>query len=245
MTRDAQPAKRRNQTAAPTDRAPAREAGQPQAGPSQAAHPTASAYATDRLREAILNGELQPGDRLQQHLLAARLGLSHVPLREALQRLEFEGFIAISPRRGAFVVPLTAADAAEVFELRANLEGAALRASVPRLSPEQVLIATEICREGDRIKDKVAYGEFNWRFHRALYAGCERPRTLSLIETLWRNASRYSMLLRHRDPYLRESQQEHWDILDGVSRKDADAACDLLHAHISAACARIVALLEP
>ena len=216
---------------------PAREASEPSLM-------TASAFATERLREAILNGELGPGDRLQQHFLAAKLGLSHVPLREALQRLEFEGFIAISPRRGAFVVPLTAADAAEIFELRANLETTALRASVEHLSAAERLLATEICRRTDEVKDKLAYGELNWQFHRALYVACKRPRTLNLIDNLWRNASRYSMLLRHRDPYLRQSQREHWDILEAVEKGDAELACSLLRAHIEAAAARVLNLLQ-
>ena len=69
-------------------------------------------------------------------------------------------------------------------------------------------------------------------------------RTLNLIDTLWRNASRYSMLLRHRDPYLRDSQSEHWDILDTVTRKDVDRACKLLEAHIAGASRRILALLR-
>ena len=207
-------------------------------------HMTASAFAIARLREAILNGEIKPGERLQQHLLASQLGLSHVPLREAFQRLEFEGFIAISPRRGAFVLPLTASDAAEIFELRVNLETAALRASAQQLSVEELLAATEICREADRVKDKLAYGELNWQFHRAIYAGGHRPRTLNLIEALWRNASRYSMLLRHRDPYLRQSQQEHWDILGAVERRDAELASRLLQTHIEGAAGRILKLFD-
>jgi DNA-binding GntR family transcriptional regulator len=81
-----------------------------------------------------------------------------------------------------------------------------------------------------------------WQFHRAIYAGCRRPRTLNLIEAMWRNASRYSMLLRHRDPYLRLSQQEHWDILGAVDRRDADTACHLLQLHIEGAASRILKL---
>lgn len=207
-------------------------------------HMTASAFAIERLREAILNGEIKPGERLQQHLLASQLGLSHVPLREAFQRLEFEGFIAINPRRGAFVIPLTASDATEIFELRVNLETAALRASTQRLSAEELLAATEICREADRVRDKLVYGELNWQFHRAIYAGGRRPRTLNLIEALWRNASRYSMLLRHRDPYLRQSQQEHWDILGAVERRDAELASRLLQTHIEGAASRILKLFQ-
>jgi len=241
--RQAKPAKRKTQSEQPATAA--RIAGRPTGEASEPSHMTASAFATQRLREAILNGELGPGDRLQQHFLAAKLGLSHVPLREALQRLEFEGFIAISPRRGAFVVPLTAADAAEIFELRVNLETTALRASAKHLSPEQRLLATEICRHADGVKDKLAYGEVNWQFHRALYAACQRPRTLNLIETLWRNASRYSMLLRHRAPYLRQSQQEHWDILEAAGKQDPELACRLLRAHIEGAAGRVLNLLQP
>jgi DNA-binding GntR family transcriptional regulator len=240
--RQAKPAKRKPRIE--QSATAARIAGRPRSETSAASHMTASAFATERLREAILNGELGPGDRLQQHFLAAELGLSHVPLREALQRLEFEGFIAISPRRGAFVVPLTAADAAEIFELRVNLETAALRASVKHLSPEQRLVATEICRHADGVKDKLAYGEANWQFHRALYVACQRPRTLNMIETLWRNASRYSMLLRHRAPYLRRSQQEHWDILEAVEKQDSELACRLLRAHIEGAAERVSNLLK-
>jgi DNA-binding GntR family transcriptional regulator len=240
--RQAKPAKRKAQSKQVATAA--RIAGRP-AKVSEPSHMTASAFATERLREAILNGELEPGDRLQQHFLAARLGLSHVPLREALQRLEFEGFVVISPRRGAFVVPLTAVDSAEIFELRVNLETNALRASVKHLSREQLLLATEICRQADGVKDKLAYGEVNWQFHRALYVACQRPRTLNLIETLWRNASRYSMLLRHRAPYLRQSQQEHWDILEAAEKQDPELACRLLRAHIEAAARSVLDLLQP
>jgi DNA-binding GntR family transcriptional regulator len=84
----------------------------------------------------------------------------------------------------------------------------------------------------------------NWQFHRALYAACRRPRTLNLIETLWRNASRYSMLLRHRAPYLRQSQQEHWDILEAAGKQDLELACRLLRAHIETAAGRVSNLLR-
>jgi DNA-binding GntR family transcriptional regulator len=64
-----------------------------------------------------------------------------------------------------------------------------------------------------------------------------------LIENLWRNASRYSMLLRHRAPYFRQSQQEHWDILEAAGKQDPELACRLLRAHIEAAAGRILKLL--
>ncbi len=83
--RQAKPAKRKTQSEQPATAA--RIAGRPTGEASEPSHMTASAFATQRLRETIPNGELEPGDRLQQHFLAAKLGLSHVPLREAASPL--------------------------------------------------------------------------------------------------------------------------------------------------------------
>ena len=157
---------------------------------------SASEFAAIQIRKSILDGTLEPGARIQQHALASELGVSHVPLREAIQRLEAEGFLAVHPRRGAFVMPLSVEDAREIFELRATLEVKALRASMAALTSEQLQIAREICAAGDGITDVVSYGELNVQFHRAVYAGAGRPRLQAMIETLWSNAARYSMLLQ-------------------------------------------------
>jgi len=72
---------------------------------------SASEFAAIQIRKSILDGTLEPGARIAQHALASELGVSHVPLREAIQRLEAEGFLAVHPRRGAFVMPLSVEDA--------------------------------------------------------------------------------------------------------------------------------------
>lgn len=163
---------------------PVRAASRTRTAVAGGAHPlpvTASAFVVARLRDAILGGELAPGQRLRQQALAAELGFSHVPLREALQRLELEGFVEISPHRGAFVVPLVAADAAELFQLRVELETAVLRASAQNISADQLDRLCAIHAAANKEKDKLRYGELNWQFHSALYAASGRPRTLKLI----------------------------------------------------------------
>ena len=161
---------------------------------------SASEFAAMQIRKAILDGTLEPGARIQQHALASEFGVSHVPLREAIQRLEAEGFLAVHPRRGAFVMPLSRDDAREIFDLRTTLETKALRASIPNLTSDQLQIIKETCAAGDGVTDLVRYGEINVRFHRALFAGAGRPRLQSLIRRCV-GQCRYAMLLASGRPF--------------------------------------------
>jgi len=220
-------------------------------------HLTATQFAADRIRESILSGELKPGDRLQQHALAAQYGVSHVPLREALRGLEGEGFISISPRRGAFVQPLTKEDAQDIFELRALAECRAMLLSGPNLKAGQIAVLREICEEADGIEELSEsiqgearrallneWNDANARFHRVLYSECDRPRLLALIETLWKNTSRYIMLLRHRGGYFGVSQTEHWKIVEAVSEGRTQEAVKLVSDHILGAAQRTISFLQ-
>jgi len=205
---------------------------------------SASEFAAIQIRKSILEGALEPGARIQQHALASELGVSHVPLREAIQRLEAEGFLAVHPRRGAFVMPLSLEDAREIFDLRATLEVKALRASIPALTSEQLQIAREACVASDGVTAVVRYGELNVQFHRALYAGACRLRLQAMIETLWSNAARYSMLLRFRGDHFERSQSEHWDLVEAAVNGDVERACATLEDHIAAAAQKIAEIMS-
>ena len=89
---------------------------------------------TNALREAILSGELRPGDRLLQEQLAEQLRVSRIPLRDALRRLEAEGLVRIGPRRGAEVTSLTPSDVKEIYDLRIKLETELLEAAIAALT---------------------------------------------------------------------------------------------------------------
>jgi DNA-binding GntR family transcriptional regulator len=205
---------------------------------------SAPEFAALQLRRAILEGRLEPGARIQQQALAAELGVSHVPLREAIQKLEAEGFLAIHPRRGAFVMPLSKADAVEIFDLRSVLETKALSASIPRLTPEQLQIVRETCAAADGVTDMLRYGELNVQFHRALYSGADRPRLLRMIENLWSNASRYAMLLRLKGEHFEQSQADHWDLVEYAVNRDTQGACRALAEHVAAASAEVVSIMD-
>ena len=107
---------------------------------------TLQAAAVEQLREAIIRGEYQPGQRLKQNELARSLGCSPVPVREALHRLAADGFIVIDPQRGARVADFNSRDLEEMYEIRMMLEGRAAQRAAERMTPE---VAGRVLCAGD------------------------------------------------------------------------------------------------
>ncbi|MBL4601164.1 MAG: GntR family transcriptional regulator [Emcibacteraceae bacterium] len=205
---------------------------------------SASEFAASYIRDAILRNELKPNSRIQQHALAAELGVSHVPLREAIQMLVAEGFLTTPARRGAFVTPLSEEHVREIFNLRIVLELDMLKNSIPNLTPEQLSGLNDICDGENEVSDIIQYGDFNAKFHLALYGGATRPRQIFLIKSLWNNALRYSTLLRIDGNHFTQSQAEHRAMVDYACKGDIDGACGILEEHLSFALNRIVSIMQ-
>ncbi len=203
---------------------------------------SASEFAASYIRKAILRNELKPNSRIQQHALAAELGLSHVPLREAIQKLVAEGFLTTQARRGAFVMPLSELDAKEIFDLRIILEIDILKNSIPNLTTIQLKELNEICTRGDKITDIIQ--TLNNQFHLALYAGAVKPRQIDMIKSLWNNASRYLSILRIDGNYFIQSQAEHQAMADLASRGDVNGACNVLEKHLLSASNEIITIMQ-
>ncbi len=186
----------------------------------------------DSLREDILAGSLVAGSSLRQDRIASRFEVSHIPVREAFERLAADGLVTMVPRRGAFVSLMSAGDARELTEMRIALESLAVRCSAPTIGVPALELASRalaVADTSDRISD---YSEMNWQFHRQLYAACGRPRLLATIETLWRQVDRYLRLVLEVTDYLGKSQGEHRDILEAYRRGDVCEAEQITAAHI-------------
>lgn len=199
---------------------------------------TVTDQAIEALRERILHGEYAEGQPLRQDALAADLGVSRIPVREALRQLEAEGLVAFNPHCGAVVSSLSLEAIDELFALRAMLESTVLREAVPQLTVEDldradtILDAYEAAFER---RDVAQWGLLNWQFHSTLLSGANRPLTLGVLNTLHNQSDRYmrmQLTLTHGE---NRAIGEHRAIAAAARRGDANGAAALLGDHILAA----------
>lgn len=202
---------------------------------------TACAFVEATLREAILTGALPGGTPLRQEELAAAFAVSRMPVREALRQLEAQALVDFAPHKGAVVTDISAEDAADNYAIRAALEPAALRLSLPRLGEEDFARAEGLLAAMDGERDLPRLGELNRRFHLTLYARAGRPRLIALVEQHLAAADRY--LRFHFAALGREhmAQDEHAALLAACRAGDADAAARILITHIETAAANMQA----
>lgn len=205
---------------------------------------TAPDMVTRALREAVLQGLLPAGQSLRQDDLAASFGVSRIPIREALRRLEAEGLVTIRPHRGAIVTELTAEEAQELFEMRIALEKLALEKSIPNLTPAWVTQTRSILTELDRTRDVTRSGELNRKFHAALYQPAGRPRLMIHLADLHRKFDRYMILLVKEMGYQERSQAEHHALFHAWENNNTARAAAMLEQHIETAGLRLMKYLQ-
>ncbi|MFT8243695.1 GntR family transcriptional regulator [Roseomonas sp. BN140053] len=199
---------------------------------------TVQAQAVSTLREAILSGHFQPGQRLVETELCGTLGISRPSLREALRRLEGERLVSIVPNRGPSVAEITWTQAEQIYGLRALLEGEAAAAAATAATPAQLAAMREALAAFDAAAaagDAAGRVSATTRFFDALLAAAGN----AVIEEVLRGLLARINLLRGRSMSragrARESAAEMRVILDAVARRDAAAARAAAAAHVAAA----------
>jgi DNA-binding GntR family transcriptional regulator len=193
---------------------------------------TTTGRVVDHLRDQILSGALPEGTQLRQEKLAAELGVSRVPVREALHQLDAEGLVTLLSHKGAVVSSLSIDDLEEVYEIRARLEMWLLEQSMPLFTEQHLgeaerALAAMIADEQDE-----HWSDLNWNFHAALYAPANRPRTLELVRKLYLNAYRHFPLPIRLTGGRERMNREHQLLLDLCRQRDLDRARDHLEQHI-------------
>lgn len=186
-----------------------------------------------RLRDEIADGTLVPGQALRQEELAARLGVSRSPLREALRQLQAQGLIVYEPNRGAVVSALTPDDIRQIYEIRRLLEPAVLRLAIPKLTPEHIARARATLLALPAIKDRAERFRQHWIFHKGLYDAANRPRLVTLIEDHYVRMNRLPR--REGKTFKRLAQQNLRDdriLLQACARRDVRAAERAMLAHL-------------
>ncbi|WP_024821453.1 MULTISPECIES: GntR family transcriptional regulator [Aminobacterium] len=186
----------------------------------------------ESLREAIMRGYLESGQQLRQDDIAFQLGVSRIPVREALMQLEAEGLVTFYPYKGAVVSTLSPDEAKEIFEIRFILESEALRFAFPNLSNDVLDEALRLVEEAGAEKDSANWSDQNWKFHSFLYQYAKRPRLLAMIDSLNQNIDRYIRIYLRTLSFQSESIEAHKQLITALRERNIEKAVDLLKEHL-------------
>jgi DNA-binding GntR family transcriptional regulator len=213
-----------------------------QSAPERVRRTTVTGQVLEVLREKIVRGVYREGAPLRQDALAEELGVSRIPIREALRQLQAEGLVTFSPHIGAVVSTLSLDEIEELFDVRAVLESDQLKRAIPRMTDDILARADEILDSYEAAfvrHDVPTWGKLNWQFHATLLAPADRPLTLRVLDNLHNQSDRYvrmQLALTHGDS---RANEEHRSIADAVRRRDTRGAPRLLSEHIVSAGERL------
>lgn len=187
------------------------------------------------LRQAILKGELAPGERLMEIQLAERLGVSRTPIREAIRKLELEGLVLMIPRKGAEVAKISEKSLRDVLEVRRSLEELAIELACQRMTPEDIV---QLEKKQEEFQAAITKGkvmeiaETDEAYHDVIYKGTCNDRLIQMINNL------REQMYRYRLEYIKDENKrpillvEHENILRAVKQRKTEEAKEAMREHI-------------
>lgn len=187
------------------------------------------------LRQAILTGELKPGERLMEIHLANRLGVSRTPIREAIRKLELEGLVTMIPRRGAEVAQITEKSMSDVLEVRRAVDALCVELACDRITKDELAALKKACdsfEQAVKSKDVKKIAQADVALHDIIVTATGNKRLVQLVNTL------SEQMYRYRFEYIKDFSQheklveEHRIIYDSIVNKDKKTACEAAKLHI-------------
>jgi DNA-binding GntR family transcriptional regulator len=208
---------------------------------SRTAHATVAAA----LRQAILSGQLTGGTRLVQAELAAQLGTSNTPVREAMRALEGEGLIRFDAYRGAVVHAPTRRELTEACELAFELEPLAMRKATERITREELASLRALIARMQELTDLAEYVGLNRNLHDQLHAAARSPRLATILGSLLNTLTLQAVVaVRAGRRGLRESDREHAAIVDALEARDGALVARLAVEHLQLTRDAVAGLFE-
>lgn len=201
----------------------------------------------EELRERILNGELRPGERVPISQVAREIGVSDIPAREGVKRLEADGLLEFATHKGAVVASMGVEDVDELFAIRSELEALAVRRAAQSIDADQLAALRELLDAmavAERDGDMEAYGRLNRAFHMGAYAAQPYRRLTAMIESLWDSTDWCRRIFRADADSVRASSAEHEAIYDALARGDGEAAAVFVRAQKQRACSWLLKRIE-
>ena len=187
------------------------------------------------LRQAILRGELKPGERLMEIQLANKLGVSRTPIREAIRKLELEGLVLMIPRKGAEVAEITEKSLKDVLEIRRALEDLAVRLACEKITKEEL---KELKEAGDEFKkvlksqDITEVAEADVRFHDVIYMATDNPKLIQLLNNFREQMYRFRVEYLKKDEVRPQLIAEHDEIIKYITEGNKEEASRVVTRHI-------------
>lgn len=187
------------------------------------------------LRQAILTGEMKPGERLMEIHLANKLGVSRTPIREAIRKLELEGLVIMIPRRGAEVAQITWKNLKDVLEVRRALDVLAIELACERMEKEELARLYQACekfREATLTNDARVIAQADVDFHDLIVESTRNNRLMQLVNNL------SEQMYRYRFEYIKDASQherlvkEHYEMYDSILNKNMERAAKVVRQHI-------------
>lgn len=187
------------------------------------------------LRNAIIQGEFQPGERLMEITLAKKLGVSRTPVREAIRMLELEGLVVMIPRKGAEVANITAKDLKDALEVRMALESLSVRLACERIDEEGKEELKRACmkfKEAINSKLVPAIVEADEHFHNVIYKASKNPKLINMAQNLREQVYRYRVEYVKDFSYHDNLIREHDQITMAILKGDKESAERIMDEHI-------------
>ena len=190
---------------------------------------------SETLRQAIRDGIFKPGERLMEIPLSEELGVSRTPIREAIRKLELEGFVIMIPRRGTYVADISLKDISQVFEIRSALEELAGALAAERITAEEVEYLERMLVEiGTYIekKDMDRIVEADVNFHEVLYKASRNERLVEIIHNLREQTLRFRTVSMNQPGRLAKTWEEHRLLVEAIADRDANKARKIARLHM-------------
>ena len=187
------------------------------------------------LREAILKGELKPGERLMELQLASKLGVSRTPIREAIRMLELEGLAVTFPRKGAEVAKMTEKDMEDVLQIRRALDELAVGLACDNMTEEKLVQLYEAMirfEESTRSGDVKQTAQTDMEFHEVIYQAADNPKLVNMLNNLREQMYRYRVEYLKNDDVYPRLIEEHKMIYEGLKQKDKNTVVEIVGYHV-------------
>ncbi len=201
----------------------------------------------ETLRDAIRKGILKPGERLMEIQLAEELGVSRTPVREAIRKLELEGYVIMMPRRGTYVANLSIRDVNEVFEIRTSLDSLASGLAAERITDDELerlqrLLVTIGGYVEANDMDKIV--ETDMEFHDLLYQASRNTRLVGIIFNLREQLTRFRTTSMSFPGRLKATLEEHRRIVEAIAQGDVKEAQQAAEDHMEKSEQTLLASME-